>query len=98
MKFGGILNWCNLNLRPLCQTLSNALDTSLSTRQHWFLFASASAIISVVTARAVSVDLFFLKPCWLAGSILLCSRCVSSLLFNIFSYILPGNSRSEMGL
>ena len=87
-----------LYFKPLCQTLSNAFDTSLSTRQHCSLFPNECAIFSEVRAKAVSVPLFVRKPCCVVGSKLLYSRYVLSLLFIIFSKILPGTSSNDMGL
>ena len=73
VRMGGKFICCILYLSPLVHTLSNALTTSLKTIQHCFLLASAVAMDSVMVARAVSVDLSFLKPCCDVGSVLFIS-------------------------
>ena len=73
-----------LYFRPLCQTLSNAFDTSRAMRQHCVLFLAALEMASVVIARAVSVDLFLRNPCCELGRQLFCSRKFLSLRLMIF--------------
>ena len=99
-SFASIVGVCICSIlyfKPFNHTLSNAFETSLRTTQHCFLSAIAFDIVSVIVARAVSVDLFLRKPCCVVGRILFDSRKVRSLLFINFSYILPGTSSNDMG-
>lgn len=63
-----------LYFKPLCQTLSDALVTSLRTTWHWIFCDKACAIISSVIAIAMFVLLDFLNPCFESGRILFATR------------------------
>ncbi len=88
----------NLYLTPECQTLSNALATSLKTTITWCLSAREFAIVSYVVAIAVVVLRFGLNPCCLSLMILLSSKKALNLDKISFSNNFPGVSSNETGL
>lgn len=85
------------NCNSRCRWFSSVCHTlSLSMMWHCF-FASYWECISSY-ARDIAVPRCFLKPyCW--GLMMACSsRCWASLVFIIFSTILPGISKRDIGL